>query len=500
MNAYKNTFDDIYDEYKTNIYNKINLINKLPSYLKTKDKLNYLDKLLIINVFKYCSSEIDMYETFIIEKCNKLLFEDAENVDLNTVKTLFESLQRWISYRSDNELKKINEIYDNVTELTFVNFLRYQHKSTTGVDYPSYYYLIKYFNLKIELGMIVFTDEFPFDKRIKKEALGIWYILNIIETDPTLSIYTKYLQYVCQKQVECDLLSLQYCIKPDLWFNIIDVVFEIDEAHHSTDSTVIEKDQVKNAIYREMGLHVYRLEFYETIKPKSYEEIKQVFRGALQKYDDFLQDYLKHAFINTFNDKINKYNSNIILENEYVLDTLNNIAISEKNVNMYKDQCNLAIKYMESANVLKNDTELILDDFTKSSEFHYLFNLKKKSKTAKNKSNITFEEILRVFGIDNDDDLFEDDTNQVNILTAQEFKDFMIKQCIIHSYTTDNDIMIDWKELVQLIYEYPATDSKNKETLLLYHREIEDIYDNIMKDREHFISMIISNKNIFNMY
>jgi hypothetical protein len=70
MNAYKDTFDDILDEYKTNNYSKVNLINKLPSYLKTKDKLNYLDKLLYINVFDFCKSNPDD----IISHKSKVLF------------------------------------------------------------------------------------------------------------------------------------------------------------------------------------------------------------------------------------------------------------------------------------------------------------------------------------------------------------------------------------------------------------------------------------------
>jgi hypothetical protein len=49
--------------------------------------------------------------------------------------------------------------------------------------------------------MIIFTEEFPFDNRIKKEALGIWYIFNIINTDELLSHFN-YFEYNLQKYLE----------------------------------------------------------------------------------------------------------------------------------------------------------------------------------------------------------------------------------------------------------------------------------------------------------
>ena len=110
---------------------------------------------------------------------------------------------------------------NNLTLEQTIEFLRYQ---TTGEDWQNFDILIDYYDLKFDKnGMIVFTEEFPFDSRIKKEALFIWWLLKIVNQNALVSRYNQYLTFDLQSKLEESIISATVNMKIDICFSFKNV-------------------------------------------------------------------------------------------------------------------------------------------------------------------------------------------------------------------------------------------------------------------------------------
>jgi hypothetical protein len=139
------------------------------------------------------------------------------------------------------KLKLLTTYKDEITERQFVKLLRLQ---TDGSDYVNFDYIIDYYKLETDQNdMIIFTEKFKFDNRIKKEALFIWGILNTIKRDKILGKFQDYIIKDLQTKFTINLLNGNSGYKFDLCFKSLNIAVEIDENH--TSDNVKENDENK---------------------------------------------------------------------------------------------------------------------------------------------------------------------------------------------------------------------------------------------------------------
>lgn len=482
LDSINECFDDILEEYRINSYSRENLINKLTnnniSYLITETKLKYLDKLQYLNVVAFVDKEnkkkrYRIYKKFLDESriydprdINNIEFD---KIDLNVLQTLLDDL-------ADKPIRlgKIQTILDNITYNTFKDFVRYQ---ISGEDWKGFYFLIKCFNLTMtQFNMIRFTDEFPMDKRIKLEALGIWWVRNIIDNNQLLKKHMHDILYELQAKIECNNLKLSGDMLMDLLIRCLHICFEMDEPKHLNKGEK-DRDDIKDALLYSNGIYVYRIRFYviyryylssnknlndlyldsEYLK-KTRNEIINILYTSLLSSNKFREDYIKQLFIEILQNRIVEIDS-LIEQTEY------EEFINHANKNK-----------VEIANIIISFNDSITDGSL--SDFEHIFNLKRKSKTSNNPKNITLEESMKVFGLD---------YTESNIT---KFREFINKMTFILPNIDDKDILFDWIQIVRLIQKYKLK-TELKDQLEVYHSIIEYIYDDLIKKQISFTYDII---------
>lgn len=512
-------YDRVYIEYRSkDSINKCELISKFPKYLSRPIKLDYLNKLKYLDVLKYVQS-LDLH-TNINAWIKKFIKDSGTAININVIRNSkdvkdinldhLESLKTGLTQLNQFfYLTTINEILDNITEINFVEFLRYQ---TSGYDHENYYYLDKYFKFAYDKNeMIIFTNEFSFNNRIKKEALFIYWILRLIKTRPLFKKYMpRYLSHSLQKTLEYNNLPLNENMRPDICFNEIRMIIEINENHHN-DADVKVKDNIKKSFLRLNGYNLTKLVFNEiytkqTIKAgtninsivlkskyltKFKNEFEGLIEGALLRFEDFREDYLKDIFADSLVLKNKRLTDTIIYTNRTKSDLMNTIKFQDKiDIPTYVKQFEDTTQVLVELNASKVRLQEIVSDVNSSAEVANLFKLKKNSKASKIPKNITLEQILEVFKIR----IAESNPNAID-----NFILYMASEGVIRIGTNHEDIHGDWTDLTQLIHNYPGT-LRIKKVLELYHREVENIYDSIIAKMEVYTDSMISNEHYYNIY
>src|SRR6476620_6966566 len=162
-------------------------------------------------------------------------------------------------YLNKPNTTKANIVKNWKEDVTRKDFEELIYTMTSGYDYPSFDYLIIKHDLKLDSNnMIIFTKEFPFNNKIKKEALFIWNILYNIKVHPLLCNFLDIIIHDLQIKCESHLIKDKKKMKYDLAFPKLNIIVEIDENHRSN---VFKNDVIKNVIANMNGYALFRLNF-----------------------------------------------------------------------------------------------------------------------------------------------------------------------------------------------------------------------------------------------
>jgi hypothetical protein len=475
--------NNIFDEFKENkTLPRSDLFDMLPEYMKTDAKKRCWYKRIYADIKEYATKEklayADVLNTIYTESKNNAK-SDKINIDFNFI---VDEIVSYLRTNSDSNslLPPINDIIENITESSFVDFLRFQ---TQGKDWKNYIYLIKYFNLKKDDNrMIIFTEEFPFDNRIKKEALFIWHIFECIQNNETLGkhINTSVMMYDLQTKFDLDFLPSQKNKRFDIVFPKLAMAFEIDECHPQGNTN----DILKTAKLQLHGVHVLRINFQE------------IHIGTI---------------INNINSKIynNSYLSSFITKMEFALTCalLKASVLGRQDyiIHLFKIHLNDKIKLLESrmTNLINTSEEYALVDntlkktkdclFNMSSEdskdFKNMFDLKNECNKNPSAKIISYDKIIMLLN----DELYD------NLFDKTKFIQFLYKNLMIDSIKIDiNDIKFNWRDVSFIILSF-LDDSLIKDVLVEYYNEIEESYEIIIKNISFHTEKITGNRKIYNL-
>lgn len=452
---------DKFDKLQKLFVNSINLqdlIKLMPDSLKTYSKLLKLDEIKYFD-FKNTLNNKELYKLKEIKDINFDLYLRNKKHD-STLK--FDYRTVFINYLKTESIENqeiYNYRYNNITEINFVNLLRYQ---THPEDYINFYYLTTYFDLKFDKNqMIIFTDEFPLNNKIRKESLIIYWIIRFIKNHNFFKYYAdNHLWFMFKKKLELNIFP-DINTKCDLLFNNINLLIEINELNYQTD--MIKKSffklNKKNLISIELST-IYNKE------PNLVQNINTEFLNSkvLKKYLYEIESYMLDALM-LFTDSQNLYLKLICFDN-----------MSSSIYKQYKEivECKILIIKNNSNNDQKE--KLIKLQNRYNSELQILNNFKK-SKTIENmvmlKQNFKYVN----YGIEFNDllELFEIKDTYINI---EAFKNYL--KYVGDVINTSNIYTpVSWSHLYKVIILYTNNDNI-KQLLEYYYRQINYNYGIIL--------------------
>lgn len=392
----------------------------------------------------------------------KEMFIDPKNKNIpkrlkSKAKQLF--LQKFGNKMSKNDVDK---------------FLRYQ---TVGKDADNYIYLTKSYQMDFDKNFApVFTNAFPFDNDVKKEAFFIFAILNFIKNDPIIGKYYEYIIHNLQTKFALEFLPDAENQRYDLCFPDLNIVIEIDENHQIDDVS----DDVKNKMMRLNGFYLMRLDFKKIhsgriktdINDKIYNNVyygeflkelkNRILIALLKNHSDVRQFYiiflLNESLVKELKSITNTMNDNVILKDKLFKPVFD----SKESYNTYK---NIVLSINLNIELRKKIID-ILSNINSSKDFINLFNLKDKCKNANYTNVITYTEMYSLLRIS---------SKQIT-----EFKILLCKVGIIPQLNSDNDtILATWKQLSYVIINQDIN-ATLRDLLLAYYLEIEESYEKII--------------------
>ena len=438
----------------------------------------------------FCVELQEIYDTYRIDPTMKKL----------KLKNILKSLK---NMQTAKKVEYFNTMPEDITEKEFVQYLRVQ---TLGADFVNYDYLVRYYNIELDDNLMpIFTEEFQFDNKIKKEALFVWNILVNIKKDKHLrNLGQEYFKLDLQSKIESDEITELRKMSFDMHFTLLDIIIEIDENHIN----VGENDDIKNCIMQQNGILYKRMDFQkiytgeicnnananiEILNNTYYTEfIKNLVHALLYKLlkqsNQIREYFVMYLFKNVL---IDKYNRLIYLvENSNNTKTLLNI---ELNLSVEKNKILERIKSID--NNINTHTEswrkvtTQINNLLESSNFINMFALKDRCKRSieQNLTDkvITFDEVVNLLEIS--------DSNM------EKFHQFLLGSLIIediNEINEDEKILLNWKQVSMIITTY-GYNNNVKSLLQLYFNELEDSYESII---HIFNSYTISAKEMQNSY
>lgn len=398
---------------------------------------------------------------------------------------LLSKLPKYLNKPKTTKSKKITNWPDIITEKIFYKLLRMQ---TEGCEYYTFEYYIMKFQLKTDTNqMIIFTEKFPFDSKIKKEALFIWGIFNYIKHHPILKNFLHYIIYTFQERVglgSCDTKNKEY----DVCFPSLQIVIEIDENHVDDNYN----DILKNAIMKQNGLNLIRLNFQKIYADGNIgkEEIAEgnnanAYLLNSDYYKKFLTD-LSYTFINALLKNYSDVRTFYIMHlfRQMLSQRMNDIDITIQNnltkISIFEDKMRMAslsntdyeILYRLRENVQKSvkynikyrkKVQRLTDGLTQP-DFINLFQLKDKCKKTNYGKVITYNDVTRI----------------VKISDKVEFIVFLCENGIIDNIDVNiEDILISWKDMCIIISKLQIK-AELQELLFLYYLEVDESYEKII--------------------
>lgn len=451
----------------------------------------------------------DAYNTLILEPLFKKEFFDnfqyyfddqVEEIIVGVFnkQELLPDLPNYLNKLGTTKAKEIASWPNIITEEIFYNLLRMQ---TEGCEYYTFEYYILKFNLQTDSNhMIIFTEEFPFDGKIKKEALFIWGIFNYIKHHPILKHFLHYISYIFQEKIGLGphnkkTKAYDVCI-PNL-----QIAIEIDENHQpdeidENDNLINTVDEHKTATLRQNGLNLIRINFQEIytdgiIKDgkiigkgeitqgnankyllnseyyrKSLNKLSYTFMNALLRHHASVRSYyveilFKQMLDQRFIDINSTINDNValksMLEEEMRISTsINNYEMLYNRLKNIQKSISCNIKYRTK--IQRLIAGLSLPDFIE------LFQLKDKAKLANYESVLTHEEVNKI----------------IDISDEEVYIEFLCKNGIISNIDIDiNDITYTWKQLNIIISKLNIKEEL-QELLFLYYLEVDESYEKII--------------------
>jgi hypothetical protein len=239
-----------------------------------------------------------------------------------------------------------NLVNDQLNGEDFIKFLKYQ---THGGDYVNFDYIIKYYKLELDKnGMIIFTKDFPFDKSINKEALIIWWLLNLLKKNTILVDNGIYLLHTLQNKLETNILRSNENMRYDLCFKYIKLYIEINEDYH-LNINVIEKDIIKKSLTMIKIVKLLIFEFSQIENGQIYisEYLEKFSLNFINIVLYALEDKniieLDHD-ISSFKLKLDMHHNNKMTETEYYNKYIEYLCIKHKKT---IDSKNLYIKELK---------------------------------------------------------------------------------------------------------------------------------------------------------
>lgn len=406
---------------------------------------------------------------------------------------LLESLPAYLNKPGTTKAIQIEKWKKDVTEEQFIKLLKTQ---TEGAEYHSFEYFILKYNLKTDDNdMIIFTDEFPFDRSIKKEALFIWGILNALKNHQHFGEFYDYLLTNLQISYESYFIDKNNRMRYDMGFPNLNIVIEIDENHTSA---VARNDYIKTITAEMNGTSVCRLNFQKIFVNKygtsrgniknGENANKEMFNS--KAYTKFLNDlYYKlggammkdqlafrelcvmHLYKISVQKQIDEINSSLqenIAQQDKIKKTLNSSKVTKKIINQSKYDI---ISDLVENNKIALNKYMTISDFIKNDDtFVELFKIKDmcvKSKDPFGKI-IQFERVAKVVKA------YDEDKEEMLI-------DFLYKSGILTKlYDLQKDIHISWKDLSRVIIDYSEVNDSLKMALILYYTELEESYEKIL--------------------
>lgn len=438
----------------------------------------------------------DAYNTFIVQPLFKKFFDHFQYYFDNeqpqprifgifNKQELLLDLPKYLNKPKTTKSKKITNWPDIITEKIFYKLLRMQ---TEGCEYYTFEYYIMKFQLKTDTNqMIIFTEKFPFDSKIKKEALFIWGIFNYIKHHPILKNFLHYIIYTFQERVglgSCDTKNKEY----DVCFPSLQIVIEIDENHVDDNYN----DILKNAIMKQNGLNLIRLNFQKIYADgnigkgeiaegnnanayllnsdyykKFLTDLSYTFINALLKnYSDVRTFYIMHLFRQMLSQRMNDIDITIknnltkisTFEDKMRMDSLSNTDYEI--LYRLRENVQKSVKY----NIKYRKKVQRLTDGLTQPDFINLFQLKDKCKKTNYGKVITYNDVTRI----------------VKISDTVEFIAFLCENGIIDNIDVNiEDILISWKDMCIIISKLQIK-AELQELLFLYYLEVDESYEKII--------------------
>jgi len=397
-----------------------------------------------------------------------------------------------------NNKKIINKWGKNVTQVEFEELILTQ---TCGKKYPNFDYLVIKYDLELDKNhMIVFTKEFPFTKKIKKESLFIWGIFSALKNHPFIGKFYNKLEHRLQSSHESDnIIDNRNKKRYDLEFTKLHLAIEIDEDH--TSEKVQENDILKTAILKLNGLCLIRLDFrliyngkfiddnidinYEMYNSEAYgnfiQELYDKVICSMLKYDkQFFDEYIIELFKKSMSKDLVELEVNI----NAIKNKISNQSINIKNNREELHNLQKELKYNFDA---FKKIKISINDISSESDFKELFMIKNNYNLhdiSIDTKIIAFDKIISILK-----------SNPEDIISLKEL---LNELGIISSFRIESkDIFINWKQLSSIIINYKDDNLKN--SLLLYYLTLEQSYEIIIEKIKRYGGYIEGDKKSYNL-
>jgi len=418
----------------------------------------------------------DIFTSFKSEKGVLKKIDILDIMSEHFTKKRYKALQNNYGKDSDGKISKF------ITETEFVKFLK--DHTTSGSDYANFDYFVKFHKLELDNnGMIMFKKEFPFDNKIKKEALFIWCILNAIKNDQHLKRFINkvMISIEFQAQLTSDLFPYKHNVRYDICFRDLGVAVEIDENHVSSYSK--KNDKYKTELTRLSGCHLIRLNCRDIgylhdsyILEECIDDIKKSLLSSLLKRDPAVREYyITYLCKSDFQKQIDEHKDlykELSNKKDSTPETINGVP---------NDKYDYYVDEMETTDrTIKYNTNII-NAIEGRGEFKTFYEIKHKCYTSKNKYCIDFETTAGLLSINTKSG-------------KMQLKKALRKIGIIKDSNIDTDkILISWRQLSAVIHHTDDNKGDLKDVLYELHSNIQENYEIIIKMINEYTSHIEGN-------
>lgn len=318
-------------------------------------------------VFHINDTHYNKYQTFIsdviflIKECKYISYKDLEECISSNLGLVSKAgrvtKDLLIEYFSEKKINKILWTWKKKNiNIGLEHFEFFMRCETRGIDFRNYEYFINKYELERDNnGTIIFTEDFPFDLRIKKEALIIDTILYRIKIHPVLGLFLDKIKYMLQYKFRRSQVIKAGTKLYDIAFPELGIIVENDENH---DSSVADNDDLKTSYVKINGMILMRLNLKEIIGTSEKNFGSRIYNsGLFGKFLDDLMSMIQAALFAT----------NIEVVNRYILDKC------KENITTLRDSVQENNEIF-SQELLNNNNSIIKETHKINSQLLYVLN------------------------------------------------------------------------------------------------------------------------------